>query len=122
MPSTNAETTTVHLFILKSFITVPEIAPAKSERQRFTSADTMENRPGHEPANSGNGGETRRRAAWRQEEINAPRNASAGRRQTAKQEENTRKENRAKVRKLHLALGKQTHRAEIRARGALVME
>jgi len=38
------------------------------------------------------------------------------------QEENTRNENRAKVRKLHLTLGKQTNRAEIRARGALVVE
>ena len=64
----------------------------------------------------------RRRAALRQEEINAPRNTGAGRRQTAKQEEKTRNENRAKVRRLHLALGEQTNRAEIRACGALTVE
>ena len=64
----------------------------------------------------------RRRAALRQEEINAPRNTGAGRRQTAKQEEKTRNENRAKVRRLHLALGEQTNRAEIRACGALMVE
>jgi hypothetical protein len=66
----------------------------------------MENRPGHEPANSGNVRKGRRGAPRGQEEINTPRNTGAGRQQTAKQKKNNRNENWTKVRNFDLTLGK----------------